>query len=113
VKRPRQLAGLLLLAAAVVEVAVVVAGASSPPTSSDISRTAPGAASVQRRDLVETDTESGTLSYADLQTVYNRLSGTITWLPPVGQLINPGQTLYRVNCARWCFSTARCRPTGL
>ena len=52
---------------------------------------------MRRRDLVETDTESGTLGYADPQTVYNRLSGTITWLPAVGQLIQPGQTLYRVN----------------
>ena len=30
---------------------------------------------MQRRDLVATDTESGTLSYADAQTVYNRVSG--------------------------------------
>ena len=29
--------------------------------------------------------------------MYNRLSGTITWLPAVGQLTRPGQTLYRVN----------------
>jgi hypothetical protein len=52
---------------------------------------------VQRRDLVETDTESGTLSYANPRTVYDRLGGTITWLPAVGRVIRPGQTLYRVN----------------
>ncbi|MBV8430598.1 MAG: hypothetical protein JO244_05515 [Solirubrobacterales bacterium] len=44
-----------------------------------------------------TDTESGTLSYADPQTVFNRLSGTITWLPGVGSVIHPGQTLYDVD----------------
>ena len=52
---------------------------------------------MQRRNLVETDTESGTLSYNSPQTVYNRLSGTITWLPQVGQEIKPGQTLYKVD----------------
>jgi hypothetical protein len=31
--------------------------------------------------------------------VYNRLSGTITWLPAVGQVIKPGQALYRVDGA--------------
>jgi hypothetical protein len=56
-----------------------------------------GATTVQRRDLVETDTESGTLSYASPQTVFNRLTGTITWLPAVGQVIRPGQTLYKVD----------------
>jgi hypothetical protein len=52
---------------------------------------------VQRRDLVETDIESGTLSYADPQTVFNRLSGTITWLPQVGHVVKAGQPLYRVD----------------
>jgi Fe2+ transport system protein FeoA len=39
---------------------------------------------------------SGTLGYANPQTVYGQLSGTITWLPAVGQVIRPGQVLYRV-----------------
>ena len=65
-------------------------GATTPSNSS-------GAATVERRDLVATDTESGTLGYANPQTVYNRMSGTITWLPTVGQVIKPGQTLYKVD----------------
>jgi Putative peptidoglycan binding domain len=56
-----------------------------------------GAATVKRRDLVQTDTESGTLGYARASTVYNRVSGTITWLPSVGQEIKPGATLYEVD----------------
>lgn len=32
---------------------------------------------------------SPTAGYANPQTVYNRLSGTITWLPSVGQVIEP------------------------
>ncbi len=56
-----------------------------------------GTAMVTRRDLVETDTESGTISYANPQTVYDRLSGTVTRLPSIGQLITPGQPLYEVD----------------
>jgi hypothetical protein len=58
-----------------------------------------GSTTVQRRDLIATDTESGTLSYANPQTVFNRLSGTVTWLPPVGRVIKPGGVLYRVDGA--------------
>ncbi len=65
-------------------------GASNAPKGS-------GVATVQRRDLVATDTESGTLSYADPQTIFNRLSGTITWLPGIGQVIKAGGTLYKVS----------------
>jgi hypothetical protein len=58
-----------------------------------------GATTVQRRDLIATDTESGTLSYARPQTVFNRMSGTVTWLPAIGRVIRPGQTLYKVDGA--------------
>ncbi len=56
-----------------------------------------GSAVVRYRNLIETDTESGTLGYASSQTVYNRLSGTITWLPAVGEVIQPGQPLFRID----------------
>jgi Putative peptidoglycan binding domain len=65
-------------------------GAGSPSGAS-------GSATVQRRDLVATDTQSGTLSYADPQTIYNRISGTITQLASIGSVVEPGQTLYRVD----------------
>jgi hypothetical protein len=95
----RGLLGALTLAVvAGVSVAVVlVAGASSPAPAAGASRGPAGAATVQRRNLVSTDTEAGTLSYADPQTVYDRLSGTITWLPAAGQVIRPGATLFKVN----------------
>jgi cell division septation protein DedD len=83
----------------VVVIVVVAAGSSSPNSAAANASTATGAATVQRRDLVETDTESGTLSYDAPQTVYNRLSGTITWLPNVGQVIHAGGTLFKVDGA--------------
>ena len=87
--------GIVALATAAI---VVTSSPSSSPAASSSSAPA-GSTSVERRNLVSTDTESGTLSYANPHTVFNRLSGTITWLPAVGQVIKPGQTLYDVNNA--------------
>jgi multidrug efflux system membrane fusion protein len=91
----RLLAGIALLIAIAVVVVFVTAGNS--PSTSNTGGASAAAATVQRRNLVEQDTESGTLSYSDVQTVYNRLNGTVTWLPAVGQMITPGQALYKVN----------------
>ena len=96
-RRRRIGAGLALVVVVVVIIVVVTAGSSSPNSAAANASTATGAATVQRRDLVETDTESGTLSYDAPQTVYNRLSGTITWLPNVGQVIHAGGTLFKVD----------------
>ena len=95
--RRRLGAALALVAASGVAIGIVLAD-QSPSVSNAASSGGQGSgtATVQRRDLVQTDTESGTLSYANTRTVYNRLSGTITWLPAVGQVIKPGQALYRV-----------------
>jgi hypothetical protein len=84
----------LLVLAVVVGVALSTRSSSSKPTGGV---PVTGTVAVQRRDLVETDTESGTISYASPQSAYDRLSGTITWLPRVGQLIKPGQPLYEVD----------------
>jgi peptidoglycan hydrolase-like protein with peptidoglycan-binding domain len=96
---PRRIgAGLavVIAIAAVIAIVLIVDSPSSSPGATNGSQSA-GATTVQRRNLVSTDTESGTLSYANSQTVYNRLSGTITWLPSVGQVIKPGGTLYKVS----------------
>jgi len=95
-RRRRAAAVALLLAIAIVVVLVLGTGSSSPKAAANADASA-GDTTVQRRDLVETDTESGTLSYAGSRTVYNRLSGTITWLPRAGQVIKPGGTLFKVN----------------
>ncbi len=86
-----------IAAAAAAVAAIVVSDASGTGNGGGRRLTASGAVAVQRRDLVATDTETGTLGYADPQTVYNRLSGTITSLPAVGQVFRPGQTLYEVD----------------
>jgi hypothetical protein len=96
-RRGRPLAIMALLIAAAVVVVIVVSNNGPAKSDAGAGTTATGAATVQRRNLVATDTESGTLSYANTQTVYNRLSGTITWAPNIGAIIKPGHTLFDVD----------------
>jgi hypothetical protein len=95
-RRVLTLSASILVAAAGV-VAVLSTRAGSHAAGLRVGSTAVGAAGVQRRDLVATDTESGTLSYAAPQTVYTQLAGVITWLPAVGKVIRPGHALLTVN----------------
>jgi peptidoglycan hydrolase-like protein with peptidoglycan-binding domain len=89
---PASLAG-AAVAGAVVTVALrggtpAPAAAKPPPVST---------ATVTRTNLVTTVLTAGTLGYAPTRPVVNQLTGTYTWLPPVGSKINPGQVLYRVD----------------
>jgi hypothetical protein len=96
----RRLIAVAVLAIAIgaVVAAVLIAQSSKSSNSSTGSSTAiQGTARVQRRNLVQTDTEAGTLSYNNPATVYNHLSGTLTSLPSVGTVIQPGGTMFRVN----------------
>lgn len=97
-RRPRLFAAAaLIVGAAVVAVLVLGMGGPGSPPPTEAATTISGAATVQRRNLVATDTESGTVGYSGAQTVYDRVSGTITWLPSVGQVIKPGQALFKVD----------------
>lgn len=97
-RRLRRLAAVVaLLAVAAVGIVLATSGGAAPKPADGGDSTASEASVVERRDLVQTDTEAGTLGYAEPQTVYDRLSGTITWLPSVGDEIRPGGTLFTVN----------------
>lgn len=68
----------------------------APPASAGTSQ--PGAtAEVTRTDLVTTVTEDGTLGWDDTHELRPRVSGTITRLPDVGAVVEPGGQLYRVD----------------
>jgi hypothetical protein len=95
--RSRVIAGSALVLVAAGVLILVLSSSSSGGGRGVGSHTAlSGSATVQRRNLVDTDTESGTLSYNRTETVYNWESGTITWLPSVGQVIEPGHTLFKI-----------------
>jgi hypothetical protein len=70
-------------------------GNAKPRASAAVTGT--GTATVERRDLVATDSEPGTLGYADQRSVVNRISGTITSLPAQGAVVRPGGHLYGVD----------------
>ena len=57
----------------------------------------PATAVVTRQDLTATTPESATLGYAGSYTVKGQGSGTLTWLPPAGQVLRQGQALYKTD----------------
>lgn len=102
-EHPRRRGGYLIAAAVVLLIGVVLAVTLSG--SGHSSSAQPGAIQgsattvVERRDLIETDTETGTLAYREALNVYGRLAGTVTCVPRAGAIIDPGQVLYRVEGA--------------
>ncbi len=54
-------------------------------------------ATVQRTDLSETLTETGQLAYGDPLDLPSGLTGTTTWLPAVGTVVENGEPLYRLD----------------
>jgi membrane fusion protein, multidrug efflux system len=99
-RRRRRLAagGAVLLAAAAVPVALIAESGGSPKHGSGTG-VPPGQTTteVTRRTLTESSTVDGTLGYGSTLKLYDRLSGTFTWLPAVGTVIERGGTLWRVN----------------
>ncbi|MGH2872237.1 MAG: peptidoglycan-binding protein [Solirubrobacteraceae bacterium] len=84
-----------MLAAAVV--VIIVATSSNGPTNVASPTVAAGAATVQRRNLVTSEEETGTISYTGSSTISSGLAGTLTWVPSIGRVINPGQRLFDVD----------------
>jgi hypothetical protein len=72
-------------------------GVFSPAASSGTGQgaPAPATAAVTRQDLSAVTPVTATLGYADSYTVAGRGGGTLTWLPPAGQVISQGQALYK------------------
>ena len=56
---------------------------------------APATAAVTRQDIAATTPVNATLGYAGSYPVTGRGGGTLTWLPPAGQVISQGQALYK------------------
>src|SRR6266581_8065924 len=74
------------------------AGVFSPaasPGSGPQGAPAPATAAVTRQDLAAVTPVTATLGYARSYPVTGQGSGTLTWLPPAGQVIRQGQVLYK------------------
>ena len=57
----------------------------------------PATAAVTRQDIAATTPVTATLGYAGSYPVRGQGTGTLTWLPPVGQVISQGHALYRTD----------------
>ena len=64
---------------------------------SDGAATATSVATVEIRDLIETQRLSGTLGYDDALSVINRANGTVTSVTRAGMSIGRGDELYRID----------------
>jgi hypothetical protein len=73
------------------------AGTFSPAGSAAGPRDAPppATAAVTRQDIAATTPVTATLGYAGSYLVRGQGGGTLTWLPPAGQVIRQGHALYR------------------
>jgi peptidoglycan hydrolase-like protein with peptidoglycan-binding domain len=92
-------AAALVVLAAIATAAIVLLAAHSPAHARSGTGVPAGdtTAEVTRRTLTESSTVDGTLGYGSTLELYDRLSGTFTWLPAVGAVIARGGTLWRVN----------------
>jgi hypothetical protein len=58
---------------------------------------APATAAVTRQDIAAATPVTATLGYAGSYPVTGKGGGTLTWLPPAGQVISQGQALYKTD----------------
>ena len=93
-RRALAAAGLVVVAGVVVAVVLLTRGGAAPDQAAS---TSAATTLIRRQDLVELDTETGTLGYADSRTVVDRLAGTVTWLPSPGAVVGANHTLYKVD----------------
>lgn len=93
-------AGTVVLVATVAVVAIFTSGGS--PSAAAAQRAPVSTATVQRRELTATVSESGVLTYraradGSPYSVINQVRGIYTKLPAIGQVVRQGQVLYRTN----------------
>lgn len=72
-----------------------VFSAAAPPGAGGLGPPPPATAPVTRRDIAATTPVSATLGYAGSWTVTGQGAGTLTSLPPAGQVIRQGHVLYK------------------
>ncbi|MFD7656478.1 peptidoglycan-binding protein [Actinosynnema sp. NPDC059797] len=68
-----------------------------PPDPGPVRAAAADTALVERTDLATSVTIGGTLGFGPPTTLTGHKEGTLTWLPPVGTVVDRGEKLYEVN----------------
>lgn len=93
-RRRRAFAAVVATALLAAAVLVLLGGSGSGAAADSSSAGVIATGTVERRTLAEHLTTSGTIGYAGETTVLARLSGTVTALPPVGEVVHRGGRLY-------------------
>ena len=97
-RRRRVIASLVVLALVGTGLAVWSFGRAGRQANEGIDNgTSTSLATVTRGSLSSRTSVNGTLTYAGSHSVVNQATGTLTALPAVGDVIEPGEVLYRVN----------------
>jgi len=86
-----------VVAAALVAGGVIVAGGEAPSRAAEQPAPSRATAVVERRDLVDRESISGALGYADVSTLPAAVAGTLTALREPGSVITRGHSLYAVD----------------
>jgi peptidoglycan hydrolase-like protein with peptidoglycan-binding domain len=95
VTRGRRRLAVALVTAAVIAAGVLMLVLGGSGSGAATGSTAGGATgTVERRTLAERLTATGTIGYAGETTVLARLSGTVTALPAIGEVVRRGEPLY-------------------
>lgn len=94
-KRRLTIVAAAAVAIAAAAVVLTLGGGSAKPDRADPT-TAGGTGTVARRTLAERVTVEGKIGYAGESAVLARLSGTVTELPAVGDVVRRGQELYGI-----------------
>ena len=89
--------GAVVLVAVGAGVWLAIGGDSGTATAASTEQAETTLASVERRDLADTETFSGTLGYAGARALLAQTQGTITRLAPEGSTRTRGQVLYRID----------------
>lgn len=76
---------------------VVLTQINTAPTAAPTPPPPPATDEVRRTDLVDQIAVDGKLGHGTPTPVTGRKSGTLTWLPPPGQVVDRGQPLYAVD----------------
>jgi hypothetical protein len=87
----------VVVAVAVTGAAVALADSGSPGTKPTEPTFPISTATVERRSLVSQIEVAASLGYAGTYTAVNQAQGTLTMLPPAGQVVRQGRVLYRVS----------------
>lgn len=91
------LGGTALLAVAAAWTAVTVIGEQGTGATTPTSTPIPATAEIDRRDLVDTKTVEGTLTYAGEHRLAAAAAGTVTWVAAEGSVISRGRSLLKVD----------------